>query len=66
MESRLGCFIVTQPSEISALGMTRTIDFLRHKEIPIMGLVTMIDGYVSLMRPSDSPVALPQASYGER
>ena len=25
-------------------GMTRTIDFLRHKEIPIMGLV-MMDGY---------------------
>ena len=24
--------------------MTRTIDFLRHKEIPIMGLV-MMDGY---------------------
>jgi hypothetical protein len=27
-------------------GMTRTIDFLRHKEIPIMGLVTMMDGYL--------------------
>jgi hypothetical protein len=26
--------------------MTRTIDFLRHKEIPIMGLVTMMDGYL--------------------
>jgi hypothetical protein len=46
MESLLGCIIVTQPSEISALGMTRTIDFLRHKEIPIMGLVTMMDGYL--------------------
>jgi len=46
MESLLGCTIVTQPSEISALGMTRTIDFLRHKEIPIMGLVTMMDGYL--------------------
>ena len=41
-----GCLIVTQPSEISALGMTRTIDFLRHKEIPIIGLVTMMDGYL--------------------
>ena len=46
MESLLGCIIVTQPSEISALGMTRTIDFLRHKEMPIMGLVTMMDGYL--------------------
>jgi hypothetical protein len=46
MESRLGCITVTQPSEISALGMTRTIDFLRHREIPIMRLVTMMDGYL--------------------
>jgi Mrp family chromosome partitioning ATPase len=46
MESLLGCITVTQPSEISALGMTRTINFLRHKEIPIMGLVTMMDGYL--------------------
>jgi Mrp family chromosome partitioning ATPase len=46
MSGLLGCVIVTQPSEISALGMTRPIDFLRHKEIPIMGLVTMMDGYL--------------------
>jgi Mrp family chromosome partitioning ATPase len=46
MSGLLGCLIVTQPSEISALGMTRTIDFLRHKQIPIMGLVTMMDGYL--------------------
>ena len=46
MSDLLGCIIVTQPSEISALGMTRTIDFLRHKETPIMGLVTMMDGYL--------------------
>jgi Mrp family chromosome partitioning ATPase len=38
--------IVTQPSDISALGMTRTIDFLRHKGIPIMELVSMMDGYL--------------------
>jgi len=46
MSALLGCIIVTQPSEISAPGMTRTIDFLRHKEIPITGLVTMMDGYL--------------------
>jgi hypothetical protein len=46
LESLPGCIIVTQPSEISALGITRTIDFLRHKEIPIMGLMTMMDGYL--------------------
>ena len=27
-------------------GMNRTIDFLHHKEITIMGLVTMMDGYL--------------------
>jgi Mrp family chromosome partitioning ATPase len=42
----LGVLIVSQPSDISALGMTRTIDFLRHKGIPIMGLVSMMDGYL--------------------
>ena len=46
MSGLLGCVIVTQPSDIAALGMTRTIDFLRHKEMPIMGLVTMMDGYL--------------------
>jgi hypothetical protein len=42
----LGVLIVSQPSDISALGMTRTIDFLRHKGIPIIGLVSMMDGYL--------------------
>jgi len=27
-------------------GMNRTIDFFRHKEIRIMGLVTTMDGYL--------------------
>ena len=40
----LGVLIISQPSDISALGMIRTIDFLRHKGIPIMGLVSMMDG----------------------
>jgi Mrp family chromosome partitioning ATPase len=44
MQSLLGVVTVTQPSEISALGMTRTVDFLRQKDIPIIGLVTMTDG----------------------
>lgn len=46
MENLMGVVIVTQPSDISALGMTRTIDFLKQKQIPIMGLVTMMDGYL--------------------
>jgi len=37
--------IVSQPSEISALGMRRIVDFLRLKELPITGLVSMMDGY---------------------
>jgi Mrp family chromosome partitioning ATPase len=44
--SLLGVIIISQPSDISALGMTRTIDFLRHKGIPIIGLVSMMDGYL--------------------
>ena len=46
MSGLLGCVFVTQPSETSALGMTRTIDFLRHRGIPIIGLVSMMDGYL--------------------
>jgi len=34
------------PRDFALSGMNRTIDFLRHKEIPIMGLVTMMDGYL--------------------
>lgn len=41
-----GVVIVTQPSDISALGMTRTLDFLREKQIPIIGMVSMMDGYL--------------------
>jgi Mrp family chromosome partitioning ATPase len=46
IESLLGVIIISQPSDISALGMTRTIDFLRHKGIPIIGLVSMMDGHL--------------------
>jgi len=44
--SLLGVGIITGLSDISALGMTRTIDFLRHKGIPIIGLVSMMGGYL--------------------
>ena len=46
IDALLGVVIVSQPSDISALGMTRTIDFLRHKGIPIIGLVSMMDGHL--------------------
>jgi hypothetical protein len=46
IDSLLGVIIISQPSDISALGMTRTIDFLRHKGIPIIGLVSMMDGHL--------------------
>lgn len=46
MDKLMGVIIVTQPSDISALGMTRTVDFLKQKQIPIIGLVTMMDGYL--------------------
>jgi len=42
----LGVVIVSQSSEISPLGMRRTVDFLRLKEVPILELVSMMDGYL--------------------
>ena len=42
----LGVIIVSQPSEISALGMRRTVDFLKMMEVLKMGLVSMMDGYL--------------------
>jgi Mrp family chromosome partitioning ATPase len=46
MSDLLGVPIASQPSEISALGMTKTVGFLRQKEIPTIGVVTMMDGYL--------------------
>lgn len=46
LEGLTGVLIVSQPSEIAALGMTRTIDFLKQKRLPVIGLVSMMDGYL--------------------
>jgi len=42
-----GVFIVTQPSVIATTGLRRTIDLLRNRQIPIMGLVINQDGYIT-------------------
>ncbi len=42
-----GVFIVSQPSAIATTGLVRTIDLLRVKQIPIMGLVANQDGFLT-------------------
>ena len=49
LDGLTGVLVVTQPSEISALGMTRTLDFLKQRCLPVIGLVSMMDGYLCPM-----------------
>jgi len=42
-----GVIIVSQPSQISTIGLLRTIDLLRMKQIPIIGLVANQDGFLN-------------------
>lgn len=42
-----GVFIVSQPSAIATTGLVRTIDLLRVKQIPIIGLVANQDGFLN-------------------
>jgi len=42
-----GVFIVSQPSKISVTGLKRTVDLLRVKQIPIIGLVANQDGFLN-------------------
>ncbi len=42
-----GVFIVSQPSAIATTGLVRTIDLLRVKQIPIVGLVINQDGFLN-------------------
>ena len=42
-----GVFVVSQPAEMSVIGLKRTIDLLRVKQIPIIGLVANQDGFLS-------------------
>jgi Mrp family chromosome partitioning ATPase len=42
-----GVFIVSQPSTIATTGLVRTIDLLRIKQIPIVGLVVNQDGFLN-------------------
>lgn len=42
-----GVFIVSQPSVIASTGLVRTIDLLRVKQIPILGLVANQDGFLN-------------------
>lgn len=42
-----GVFIVSQPSVIASTGLVRTIDLLKVKQIPIIGLVSNQDGFLN-------------------
>lgn len=42
-----GVFIVSQPAMISVIGLKRTIDLLRVKQVPIIGLVANQDGFLN-------------------
>ncbi|GAI50852.1 unnamed protein product, partial [marine sediment metagenome] len=42
-----GVVIVSQPTKISTIGLIRTIDLLRVKQIPILGLVANQDGFLN-------------------
>lgn len=42
-----GVVIVSQPTQISTIGLMRTIDLLRVKQIPIIGLVANQDGFLN-------------------
>lgn len=42
-----GVFIVSQPAQISTIGLLRTIDLLRVRQIPILGLVANQDGFLN-------------------
>ena len=42
-----GVIIVSQPAKMSTIGLMRTIDLLRQKQIPIIGLVANQDGFLN-------------------
>lgn len=42
-----GAIIVSQPAKISTIGLLRTVDLLRQKQIPIIGLVANQDGFLN-------------------
>ena len=42
-----GVVVVSQPAKISTIGLMRTIDLLRVKQIPIIGLVANQDGFLN-------------------
>jgi len=45
MEGIYGCVIVTQPNDLSLLGITKTLNMLRDKGTPVCGLLTNMAGY---------------------
>ena len=45
LQNIYGCVIITQPNDLSLLGITKTIDLLRDLQVPVCGLVTNMAGY---------------------
>ena len=46
IEDLFGVIVVSQPSEISVVGLKKTIDFLKREQRPILGMVSNMDGYL--------------------
>jgi len=42
-----GVVVVSQPAKLSTIGLLRTIDLLRQRQIPIIGLVANQDGFLN-------------------
>ncbi len=44
-EKLFGVIIVSQPAQLSTIGLIRTIDLLKQRQVPILGLVANQDGF---------------------
>ena len=60
-----GVFIVSQPAKISTIGLLRTIDLLRVRQIPILGLVANQDGFLNCHGETEYQFLSPQVDLKE-
>jgi len=60
-----GVVIVSQPTKISTIGLIRTIDLLRVKQIPILGLVANQDGFLNRLGEIENQFLSPRVDLRE-
>ena len=60
-----GAIIVSQPAKISTIGLLRTVDLLRQKQIPIIGLVANQDGFLNRHGEIEYQFLSPRVDLGE-